>query len=149
MNYYVNIHSDTSEFFEGNKLILKVIFGRFYLNKNKILGVDNKELLVFKTFNFFFKKNIKILDQNLDKTLSVKRNSLVINNNILSIKEKFNILGKYEAICLLNNKKIGSIKDESTFFMNKYVLVFDREDEYNYYFLLLFAMLSVGFADPA
>ncbi|ASK32400.1 hypothetical protein CEY12_20955 [Chryseobacterium sp. T16E-39] len=148
MNYSVNIYSDSSEFFLNNKLILKVIFGNFYLSKKRILGVNNEELLVFKIFNIFFKRKIKILDQNLNKTFLVKDNTLIINNNILSINEKFSIL-KYEATCLLNNEVIGLIKDKSTFLDNKYDISFKRKDEYNYYFLILFGMLSVGFADPA
>ncbi|WP_172277013.1 hypothetical protein [Chryseobacterium sp. LAM-KRS1] len=148
MNYSVKIHSDASEFFENDKLILKVIFGHFYLNKKRILGINNEELLVFKIFNIFFKRKIRILHQNLNKTLLVKNNTLIMDNNTLSIKEKFSIL-KYEAVCLLNNEEIGVIKDASTFLNNKYDVSFNRKDEYNYYFLILFGMLSVGFADPA
>ncbi|SDF91621.1 hypothetical protein [Epilithonimonas hungarica] len=113
MKYSVTINSTDSEFYRNNKLILRVLSGNFYLSKSRIFGSNNKVLVIFKAFNLFFKRDIKILEQNLDKKIVLEKGNLYIDENLLVIKTKFKIIGKYEAICLLNNHEIGEIIENS------------------------------------
>lgn len=144
---------EASTVYKNNDIIFSIYRKWLICNICKIIDNQNQEIIEFSYFSFYWYNRLKIISQQLDKKIIVKNNKhnncIIVDGNILLIKERFKILGKLEAKCFLNNKVVGEIVEESLFLKQKYNFKFYIEDEYNYYFLILFSMYSVGFADSA
>lgn len=155
MNYSIELYTSIpSIFYKDDILIFKVLKSTyFFRSKCRIVSPEDEELLVFTSFNFFLYKKIRVVRQNLKNFIKLEQQkskvTLTINNNKIFIKEKLKIVGKYEATCWLNDKFVGEIKENSSDFVQRYTVTFSNENENNFYFLILFSMLSVVYANPA
>lgn len=154
MKYYCIINAySPSEFYSGNDFIFSVLRKNcFFKSKCKIINKNKEIVLTFTSTKFFFYSKVKILSCNIDNSFFIKQQKskiyITLDKDILVIKTKPKLLGKYEASCLINNRIIGKINEEYIFPNSSYNFSFD-DNKYNYYFLILFAIISVGFSDTA
>ena len=111
-----------------------------------IKNAQQKNILIFEVRNIFSTKTT-ILLQNLNEEIILEKKKLIVGGEIISIVENFKIFGKYKSSILVNNQKVGEIKEQPIFPHKKYLISFNKKDNINFYCIILFLIISVHFAD--
>ncbi len=112
-----------------------------------IKNAQQKNILVFEVRNIFTMKT-NILLQNLNEEIIFKdKKNLIVKGVVISIIENFRIFGKYKSSILINNQKVGEIIEQPVFPYKKYLISFNKDDDINYYGIILFIIISVHYAD--
>ncbi len=111
-----------------------------------IKNAQQKDILIFEVGNIFSTKTT-ILLQNLNEEIILEKKKLIVGGEIISIIEDFKIFGKYKSSILVNNQKVGVIKEQPIFPYKKYLISFNEKENINYYCIILFLITSVHFAD--
>lgn len=143
-----------SDFYNGTRLLFSVHKKSWFKSIWVVLDENKVEVFRFSICSFLWYFRINILKQSLSRVITIKdvkkNSSIIVSNDILTIKSKFKIFGKFEAYFFLNDRLAGQAFETASLLQGiKYELEFIEDDEYCYYFTLLFAMYSVGFANVA
>ncbi|WES97375.1 hypothetical protein P2W68_21500 [Chryseobacterium arthrosphaerae] len=136
-------------FFNDDGSVLFKVNREFKFPKYLFTIKDNedRDILIFEVRNILFSKT-KIIYQNFEKRVVFKeKNKLFLKDTVISIIDNSKILGKYKSIITVNNQIIGEIKEEHIFPYKKYFIKFNMDNNVNYYCIILFAMISIHFAD--
>lgn len=143
-----------SIFYRDNEVLFYVYRKDIFLgNKCKILDSEKNEILSFKIKNKLFSSlgSIDLQNQQLPDMISLERSkhgyTLKTGNAVINIIRKNKIFGKYEGEFLINGQRAGSISEEYLIPNSRYVFNFEKEAEFNFYCLILFSIISLGYAD--
>lgn len=150
LNYYAIIkdsspyffyNSDDSILFQVNR---KYVFPKYLFT----LKEAHEDLFIFEIKSILFKQ-ISIIYQNFkDKITLIKNNKLIVKDKIISIVNHSKVFSRYKALIIVDNQTIGEISEEEGYFpYRKYRIIFNHDNDMTYYCLILFAIISVHFAD--
>lgn len=135
-------------FYYNGQLILKAITSKYFCYyKFYIEDINDIKLLemsIISLFGFFKKYSIVNQDLNEYVELSKQRNDLVLKlkDRSISILKKRHLL-KFEGNFILNGEKQGEFYNQLTMFESSFTFDFDRIDETNIYFLILFSIVII------
>ena len=143
--------TNPSDFYDAYGFVFRVQKKSWFKNFWEIIDKNDNVIFSFSIFKFLWFFKLKIVQQQLTRKVYLQNKGnndrLIIDNNILKIKAKSKIF-KFEGEFLLNEQTAGKISQtKSTLAGIKYEFEFFEANEFNYYFLLLFAIYSVGFAE--
>lgn len=143
--------TNPSDFYDAYGFVFRVQKKSWFKNFWEIIDKNDNVVFSFSIFKFLWFFKLRIVQQHLTRKVYLQNKGnndrLIIDDNILKIKAKFKIF-KFEGDFLLNKQTVGKISQtKSTLAGIKYEFEFFEENEFNYYFLLLFAIYSVGFAE--
>lgn len=143
--------TNPSDFYDAYGFLFRVQKKSWFKNLWEIIDENDNVIFSFSIFKFLWYFKLKIVQQQLTRKIYLlnekKNDRIMIDDNILKIKAKFKIF-KFEGEYLLNNQTVGKIIQTKSMLAGiKYEFEFFEENEFDYYFLLLFAIYSVGFAE--
>lgn len=150
-NAIIRRSTNQSDFYKENYFLFSIRKKYWFKNIWLISDEYGTEIFSFSIVNFLWYSRLRIIKQKLNKEIKLRnpRNNdgIIVNDDILMIKSKLKIFG-FQADFLLNEDLFGKVVQKaSTLAGIKYEFEFIEENEYNLYFLILFAIYSVGFAD--
>lgn len=135
-------------FYYNGQLILKAITSKYFCYyKFYIEDINDIKLLEMSIVSLFgFFKKYSIVNQNLNEYVELlkQRNDLVLKlkDRSISILKKRHLL-KFEGNFILNGEKQGEFYNQLTMFESSFTFDFDRIDETNIYFLILFSIVII------
>lgn len=137
---YYFYNSDDTALFEINR--------KYKFPKYLFTIKNSQDLFIFEIKNILFKQT-NIIYQNFKQEITlIKNNKLIVKDKIISIVDDSKVFGKYRALIIVDKQTIGEINEEEGYFpYKKYRINFNYDNDMNYYCVILFAIISVHFAD--
>lgn len=135
-------------FYYNEQLILKAVTSKYFCYyKFYIEDVNNTKLFeasIVSLFGFFKKYSIKKQKLNLRVELFKNSNGLVLKleDKRISVLKKRHIM-KFEGDFILNGEKQGEFYNHLTMFESSFTFSFQRRDEINIYFFILFSIIVI------